>query len=64
MVAKFEKFLISPDFSIHFRKSRQISKNYLKHSKSYGQKPLEGPPGLNRVNNKYAANIVSFTEAV
>ena len=49
----FEKFLISPDFPINFRKSHQISKNYLKRSKSYGQKPLGGvpkdPPGLNRV---------------
>ena len=55
MAAKFEKFLIPPDFQINFRKINQISKNYLKHSKSYGQKPLgvsKDPPGLNRVNNK------------
>ena len=43
MAAKFEKFLISPDFPINFRKSHQISKNYLKRSKSYKQKPLGGP---------------------
>ena len=52
MAANFENFLISPDFPIHFRKSHQISKNYLKSSESYGQKPLGGvpkdPPGLNR----------------
>ena len=55
MAAKFEKFLISPDFPINFRKSHQISKNYLERSKSYGQKPLvvpKDPPGLNRVNGK------------
>ena len=40
MAAKFEKFLISPDFPINFRKIRQVSKNYLKCSKSYGQKPV------------------------
>ena len=40
MAAKFENVLISPDFPINFRKSHQISKNYLKRSKSYGQKPL------------------------
>ena len=43
MAAKFEKFLISHDFSINFRKSHQVSKNYLKRSKSYGQKPLGVP---------------------
>ena len=55
MAAKFEKFLILPDFLINFRKSHQVSKNYLKRSKRYGQKPLGGvpkdPPGLNRVND-------------
>ena len=53
MAAKFEKFLTSPDFSINFRKSHQILKNYLKRSKSYEQKPLgvpKDPHGLNRVN--------------
>ena len=54
MAAKFEKLLISPGFPINFRKSHQISQNYLKRSKSYRQKPLRGgvpkdPPGLNRV---------------
>ena len=43
MAAKFEKLLISHDFSINFRKSHQVSKNYLKRSKSYGQKPLGVP---------------------
>ena len=56
MAAKFEKILISPDFPINFRKIHQVSKNYLKCSKSYGQKPLQGslktPPGLNRVKSK------------
>ena len=54
MAAKFEKFLISPDFPINVRKSNQISKNYLERSKSYGQKPLgvpKDPPGLNRVKS-------------
>ena len=54
MAANFENFLISPDFPINFRKSHQISKNYLKRSESYGQKPLGGPkdlPGLNRVKD-------------
>ena len=53
MTANFENFLISPDFPINFRKSYQISKNYLKRPESYGQKPLgvpKDPPGLNRVN--------------
>ena len=55
MAANFENFKISPDFPITFRKSHQISKNCLKSSESYGQKPLGGgvpkdPPGLNRVN--------------
>ena len=53
MAANFENFLISPDSSINFSKSHQISKNYLKSSESYGQKRLGGvpkdPPGLNRV---------------
>ena len=53
MATNFENFLISPDFPINFRKSHQISKNYLKSSESYGQKPLGGVPkdhpGLNRV---------------
>ena len=54
MAANFENFKISPDFPINFRKSHQISKNYLKSSKSYGQKPLGGPkdpPGLIRVKD-------------
>ena len=57
MATNFENFLISPDFPINFRKSHQVSKNYLKSSESYGQKPLGGgggvrkdPPGMNRVN--------------
>ena len=54
MAANFENFKISLDFPINFRKSHQISKNYLKSSESYGKKPLGGvpkdPPGLNRVN--------------
>ena len=56
MAANFENFKISPDFPIKFRKSHQISKNYLKSAESYGQKPLGGgflktpPPGLNKVN--------------
>ena len=51
MAAKFENFSISPKFSINFRKSHQISKNYLKSSESCGQKPLGVPkdPFLNRV---------------
>ena len=52
MAPKFEKFLISPDFPINFREIHQVSKNYLKCTKSYGQKPLgvpKDPPGLNRV---------------
>ena len=56
MAAKFEKILISPDFSINFRKSHQISRKYQKRSKSYGKKPLgvpKDPPGLNRVNTLY-----------
>ena len=59
MAADFEIFLISPDFPINYEKSNQISKNYLKSSESYGQKPLEGvpkdPPGLNRVKPANAA---------
>ena len=54
MAAKFENFLILPDFLINFRKSHQVSKNYLKRSKRYGQKPLGGSlktPGLNKVND-------------
>ena len=43
MAANFENFLISLDFPINFRKSHQISKNYLKSSESYGQKPLGVP---------------------
>ena len=52
MAANFENFKISPGFPINFRKSHQISKNYLKSSESYRQKPLvpKDPPGLNRVN--------------
>ena len=53
MAANFEFFKILPDFPINFRKSQHISKNYLKSSESYGQKPLgvsKDPPGLNRVN--------------
>ena len=49
MAANFENFKTSPDFPINFRKTYQISKNYLKSSESYGQKTLGGPPGLNRV---------------
>ena len=51
--ANFENFKISPDFPIKFRKSHQISKNYLKSSESYGQKPLGGSlnPGLNSVKD-------------
>ena len=52
MVAKSEKFLISPGFPINFKKSHRLSKNYLKSSKSYGQEPLgvpEDPLSLNRV---------------
>ena len=51
MAANFENFKISLDFPINFRKSHQISKNYLKSSESYGQKPLGGSlktPGLNK----------------
>ena len=55
IAANFENFLISPDFPIHFRKIHQISKNYLKSSESYGQKPLGGvpkdSPNLNRVKS-------------
>ena len=55
MAENFENFLISPDFPINFRKSNQISKNYLKSSESYGQKPLgvskDPPPGLNKVKD-------------
>ena len=43
MAAKFENFLVSSDFPINFRKSHQISKNYLKRSKSYGEKPCGVP---------------------
>ena len=53
MATNFENFKISLDFPINFRKSHQISKNYLKSSDSYGQKTFGGvpkdPPGLNRV---------------
>ena len=42
MAAKFENFSVSPEFPINFRKSHQISKNYLKSSESYRQKPLGG----------------------
>ena len=49
MAANFENFLISPDFSINFRNSLQVSKDYLKSSESYGQKPFRGPKDLNRV---------------
>ena len=49
MAANFENFLISLDFPINFRKSHQISKNYLKSSERYGQKPLGVPKDLNRV---------------
>ena len=42
MAANFENDLISPDFPKNFRKSHQISKDYLKISESYGQKPLGG----------------------
>ena len=56
MAANFENFKIFPDFPINSRKSHQVSKNYLKSSESYGQKPLRGvpkdPPGLNRVKEK------------
>ena len=54
MAVKFEQFLNLPDFLINFRKSHEVSKNYLKCSKSYGQKPLGGPKrplGLNKVND-------------
>ena len=59
MAANFENFLISPDFPINFSKSHQISKNYLKSSESYRQKPLGGPPGLNRVKH-YKLDPVHF----
>ena len=52
--ANFQNFKISPDFPINFRKSHQISKNYLKSSESYGKKPLgvpKEPPSLNRVKH-------------
>ena len=56
MAAKVEKILISPGFPINFWKIHRISKNYLKSSKSYGQKPLgvpeEPPPGLNRLKKQ------------
>ena len=42
MAANVENFLISADFSINFRKNRQISNNYRKISESYGQKTLGG----------------------
>ena len=56
MASNFENFYISPDFPIHFKKSHQMSKKYLKSSESYGQKPLgvpKDPHGLNRVNCLY-----------
>ena len=43
MVANFEKFLISPDFPLNFRKSHQISKSWFKSSESYGDKTEGGP---------------------
>ena len=43
MVANFEKLLISPCFPFNFRKSRKISKSYLKSSESYGGN-IEGGP--------------------
>ena len=52
MAAKFENLKISPGFLINFRKSPQISKNYLKSSESYIENlwgVLKDPPGLNRV---------------
>ena len=57
MAAKFEKFSISPEFPLSFRKSHQILKNYLKSFESYRQKTLEGslktPLGLNRVKSEF-----------
>ena len=56
MAANFENLKLFPDFPINFRKSHQVSKNYLKSSESYGQKSFKGvpkdPPGLNRVKEK------------
>ena len=64
MAANFENFEISPDFPINFRKSHQISKNYVKGSESYGQKPLGGvhkdPPGLNRVKRSLLSLLKQF----
>ena len=57
MVANFKKSLISPNFISNFRKSHQISKNYIKSCKRYGQKPLEGvPKDLNRVKGVFGLN--------
>ena len=44
MAVKFEIFSTSPGFPIRFRKGYQISKDYLKRSKTYAQKPLGDPP--------------------
>ena len=63
MATNFENFLISTDFPINFRKSHQISKNYLKRSESYGQKPLgvpKDPPGLNRVKVSLQADELLY----
>ena len=52
MAAKFEKFLISPDFPINFRKSHQISKSSSNALKVMDKNLLgvpKDPPGLNRV---------------
>ena len=62
MAANFENFLISLDFPIHFKKSHEISKNYLESSESYGQKPLGGslrPPGLNRASRAFEMMLLS-----
>ena len=45
IAANFEKFLNSPSFLLNFIKSQRISKNQLKSSKTYGQKPFLGEGG-------------------
>ena len=52
MAANFKKKISSP--GLNFRKNHQISKDLLKSSKSYGQKPLgvtKDPLGLRRISS-------------
>ena len=61
MAANFEKKILFHLVSHQIlEKSHRISKNWLKSSKSYGQKPLgvpKDPPGLNRVKTFPVKNL-------